>query len=264
MKKNKKILILPVLFLLCALWTVTFPVNAASKYKNKWVTASNGKVCYYNENGKKVTGMQKIGKKYYYFDPTGAQKTGWLKVKDSYYFFQIDKKAKGYRVSSKTVNGIRLTSSGKAKLTGYSKRKLPLLVKANQVMRSITTEKMTREQKLKKAFEYAKNNLRAQNRGGFQKNGDWDMFYAEIAFKTGRADCYSYGAYFAYLANALGYKATVVSSGGHGWAEIGGKVYDPNWAKFSKVDSYFGMSYNLSGVGGRPRYKQNRAYVKTI
>ena len=64
-----------------------------------------------------------------------------------------------------------------------------------------------------------------------------------------QGDCVSYAAAFAYLANAVGMKKVyVICSGGHGWAEIGGKVYDPDWALVSSVDSYFAMSYDLSGV----------------
>lgn len=261
---KKKRLGLSIVFLLCALLIFAVPVNAKAKYKNQWVTTSGGKTYYYNDNGKKVTGMKKIGKKYYYFDPKGVQRSGWQKYKTNYYFFQVGTKTKGYRIKSKTINGVKLTSSGKAKLTSSSKRKLALLVKANKTVQSITNDKMTKKQKLKKVFDYTKSHLRSYNRGGFQRSSTWDMFYAEIAFQTGRADCYSYAAYFAYLANAVGYKATVVSSGGHGWAEIGGKVYDPNWSKYSSVDDYFGMSYNLSGVGGRPSYKQNRIYLKNV
>ena len=61
------------------------------------------------------------------------------------------------------------------------------------------------------------------------------------------------GVTFAYLANAVGMKKVyVICSGGHGWAEIGGKVYDPDWALVSSVDSFFAMSTDLSGVNGRP------------
>ncbi|MDD6615319.1 MAG: hypothetical protein PUF13_04330 [Lachnospiraceae bacterium] len=264
MKQNRKRLILPILFFMCVLWLVSVPVSAAHKYKNQWVTSSSGNYYYYNEDGKKVTGIQKIGKKSYYFDKKGIQRTGWIEYKDSYYFFKLGNGTKGYRIENKTVNGIQLKSNGKAKLNSASRRKAKLMLQANKLILQITNKKMTRQQKLKAAFEYTKNHLKARNRGGFQKGGAWDVFYAEIPFQTGYADCYSYGAYFAYLANALGYKASVVSSGGHGWAEVEGKVYDANWAKYSKVDTYFGMSYNLSGVGGRPRYKQNRAYVKAI
>lgn len=264
MKKNKKRFVLSALLLLCAVWMLAVPVSAKVKYKNQWVTTSKGKTYYYDKNGKKLKGMQKIGRNYYYFDSKCVQRTGWRKIKNSYYFFNIGTKSKGYRVKSKTVNGVKLAASGKAKVKKSNKRKLALLTKAAKTVQGFTNDKMTKKQKLRKAFDYAKNHLRSYNRGGFQSGGSWDVFYAGIAFDTRRADCYSYAAYFAYLANAVGYKATVVSSGGHGWAEIKGKVYDPNWSKYSRIDSYFGMSYDLSGVGGRPSYKRNRVYLKTV
>ena len=77
-----------------------------------------------------------------------------------------------------------------------------------------------------------------------------------------KADCFGFGAAFAYLANAVGYKAYAVSSGGHGWAEVNGRVYDPDWAKVTgKIELYGGMNYNVTGPG-IPRYKGNRLYVK--
>ncbi len=252
-----------VLFLL-AVMLFALPVSAKKSYSNQWVMNSKGNVSYYDADGKKLKGMQKIGKKYYYFDSKGVQRTGWQKIKGSYYYFNIANKAKGSRVSSKTVNGVTLRKNGKAKLTAYSKRKLALMIKANKVIESITNAGMTKKQKLEAAFAYTKQHLRSYNIGGFKNIENWDMFYAELPFNTGRADCYAYGAYFAYLANAAGGKAAAVSSGGHGWAEVDGLVYDANWAKVSSVDTYCGMSYSLSGVGGRPNYKPNRRYVKAI
>ena len=75
----------------------------------------------------------------------------------------------------------------------------------------------------------------------------------------------AFASAFAYLANAVGFEAKVISSGGHGWAEIKGAVCDPNWAKGTgNIERYYRMSYDLSGVDGRPYYKGNRAYVITI
>ena len=79
-----------------------------------------------------------------------------------------------------------------------------------------------------------------------------------------RADCFGFGCAFAYLANAVGYRAYAVSSGGHGWAEVDGRVYDPVWAKESgKINLYCGMNYNVTGPV-IPYYKGNRLYVKRI
>ncbi|HJB27482.1 MAG TPA: hypothetical protein IAA06_01625 [Candidatus Blautia faecavium] len=56
----------------------------------------------------------------------------------------------------------------------------------------------------------------------------------------------------------------MISSGGHGWAEISGKIFDPDWALVSKADTYFAMPYSLSGVQGRPNYAPNRVYVAAV
>ena len=84
-------------------------------------------------------------------------------------------------------------------------------------------------------------------------------------FKEGHGNCYANGAAFAFLANAVGYKECyAVSSGGHGWAEVNGRVYDPSWSLIDKRNSYFGVSFDLSGKGGRPNYKRARRYVAKI
>ena len=94
---------------------------------------------------------------------------------------------------------------------------------------------------------------------------NWDVSYAEDMFYRGHGDCFAFASAFAYLANAVGFEAKVISSGGHGWAEIKGAVCDPNWAKGTgNIERYYRMSYDLSGVDGRPYYKGNRAYVITI
>jgi hypothetical protein len=61
--------------------------------------------------------------------------------------------------------------------------------------------------------------------------------------KTG--NCCSYGAAFAYMAKAIGYEEVYVcNSGGHGWAEIDGKVYDPEWGRHRSDKTYFGLDYD--------------------
>ena len=85
---------------------------------------------------------------------------------------------------------------------------------------------------------------------------NWDVSYAEDMFYRGHGDCFAFASAFAYLANAVGFEAKVISSGGHGWAEIKGEVCDPNWAKGTgHIERYYRMSYDLSGVDGRPYYR---------
>ncbi|MCD7743921.1 MAG: hypothetical protein LUI13_01295 [Lachnospiraceae bacterium] len=248
--------------------TETTETAAAAKSGkvSTWYTAKSGNIYYYDENGKKLkSGKYEINGNYYYFDSKGIQRTGWQKIGSSYYYFRIAKRKNGYMVTSKTVNGITLKKNGKAKMTSYSERKLPILYKANVVMRKVTKNSDTKKQKLKKVFEYAKTHYKYSYIGGFAGGENWDLYYGERSFVKGTltADCHNYGVIFAYLANAVGYNVNAVSSGGHGWAEIGNYVYDPSWSLTDKTHNYFGMPYGTTGTNV-PNYASARVYVITI
>lgn len=77
--------------LLCGMlfaFAVSFLFSAESKAatKNGWVVA--GGKTYYKKSGKKVTGLQKIGKYYYYFDSKGKMVTGWKTLKSKKFYFE--------------------------------------------------------------------------------------------------------------------------------------------------------------------------------
>ena len=257
---RKKIILLSLLFL--TLFLAGVPASAA-KYKSQW-RLSSGRYYYYNAKGKKVTGITKIRNKQYYFDEKGIQRTGWQLIGKNYYYFKIGEAKKGSMVTDKTVNGVRLDKKGKAVLTKDSKEKLKLMVHASEVVEEITDWSMSKMERLRKCFDYTKHTYHYYNWRKFSNVKNWDKLYASDMFFHGKGNCFSYAAAFAYLANAVGYSANVISSGGHGWAEIDGRVFDPDWALASRVDSYFNMSYSLSGRGGRPNYKPNRAYVVKV
>lgn len=239
-------------------------LNASAARQNEWVLKS-GKVYYYNANGKKTKGLSAINGKYYYFDKKGVQHAGWQKIGKYYYYFKPSYKAKGYMVTNKKVDGVKLAKNGRAKVTSSIRKKLQLMVKARQLVESNTKANMTKKEQLRKCFDYAKTKFRYFNRGRFSYSKTWDQTYAGHMLLQSGGDCYASGCAFAYMAKAIGYTdVKCISSGGHGWAEVNGKVYDPNWARYSKVDSYFGMSYSLSGVGGRPRYRQSRRYIISL
>lgn len=287
MKKNKLKTILATLCLSCTLLTGTLPTQAvadtvtadtataptttdnvkkpSTARTNIW-KIKKGRHYYYNAQGKKVTGKVKIGSRYYYFDKNGVQRYGWQKIKGNYYFFRISAGTTGaYMVTSATVNGIHLDSSGRASKSGTNARKLNLMVTANKIVEKICKPGMKKWDRLRTSFNYVKKHYPYYTWRQFRNTSDWEKDFAEDMFVRGRGDCISYAAAFAYMANAVGMKNVyVICSGGHGWAEIGGKVYDPDWALVSNVDSYFAMPYSLSGVNGRPLYKTNRVYVKKI
>ncbi len=71
--------------LLICLLTMLTPVTASADWQK-----ADGKTYYY-QNGKKLTGFQKIGKYTYYFDADGVRQTKWVSIKSGnttyrYYF----------------------------------------------------------------------------------------------------------------------------------------------------------------------------------
>lgn len=240
--------------------------QASNSSSGTWKT-SKGRHYYYNARGKKIKGKVKIGSRYYFFDKNGIQRYGWKKIKNDYYFFRISTGTTGaYMLTSTTINGIALDASGRASKSGSNLRKLKLMTEANNIVEKISRPGMNKMQRLRASFDYVKKQYTYYCWREFRNTQDWEKDFAEdMFFRGGRGDCVSYAAAFAYLANAVGMKKVyVICSGGHGWAEIGGKVYDPDWALVSSVDSYFAMSYDLSGVNGRPMYRGNRLYVKKV
>ena len=259
--KKKKVCILLLMALFCC---ILFTTSAqAAVRKNRFVKSSYGNVYYYNAQGKRVKGLVTIRGRKYYFDSRGVQRNGWRYIRGRYYYFRQTSGAGAYMLKSTKVNSISLRRNGSAYYNSQQLRKLKLMVLASSEVDRCTNNKMTKAQKLRAAFK------RAVSYGygadtNFYSASDWDIHYGEIMLYRKRADCFGFGCAFAYLANAVGYRAYAVSSGGHGWAEVDGRVYDPDWAKVTgKVNLYCGMNYNVTGPG-IPYYKGNRLYVKRI
>lgn len=116
---------------------------------------------------------------------------------------------------------------------------------ALQNVAKCTNSKMDKKTKLKKCFEYLQDTyLEGSQREGYFEM-DWPIVYANDLFVKGKGDCYSYGAAFAYMARGIGYTETYAcNSGGHGWAEIDNRVYDPEWSMHSSKSTYYGVSYD--------------------
>ena len=241
------------------------PVRShAAVYKDKWVNKKD-RYYYYDARGQRLKGIRKIGKHIYYLDSKGVQHTGWRKIKKKYYFFQTYNGSSGYMVVSKKVNGIKLNKDGSAKVTSSNKRKIKLMVKCQKILDSIAPPGLGKRAKLRKAFEYTKSHYAPRNVGGFSGGSGWDVRYADYMISAGSGDCYSYGAVFAYMANAVGYKNVYAcSSGGHGWCRIHGKYYDPNWARVIGSDKCYAATRGESGSNGRPAWATNELYAVKI
>ena len=250
--------------LLLAISLSLLPTAAyAKKYKKQWVE-SKGSFRYYDKKGKKVKGLTKIGKKKYYFDSEGKQLVGWQKIGKNYYFFRRSKGKKGYMLKSQTVNHVALKKNGKAVKTSNSNR-LYALAQAQKIVEAASQQTDKKSVKLKKSWNYFQKNYRYRGELKFRNSTNWDVLYARNVFMTGKGNCYGLGAAWAYIASACGYeKSYAVSSGGHGWCEVNGRVFDPSWAKTDTRYSYYNMDMSMSGRNRIPNYKKAGIYKKKI
>lgn len=153
-----------------------------------------------------------------------------------------------YNHNTGTISSLQkptLYINGKG-IEGMSAESLATLQRAQAVVARITNESMTKEQKLKICFDYVKNAYpEIKPRIPHYTGMDWPVVYANDMFVRGAGNCCSYAAAFAYMAKAIGYEEVYCcNSGGHGWAEIDGLVYDPEWSKWHHVYNYFALSYH--------------------
>lgn len=116
---------------------------------------------------------------------------------------------------------------------------------ALQAVAKWTNTSMSRDEKLRACFEGLKNDyLEGVRHDPPYTEIDWPVLYANDIFVYGKGDCFSYGAAFAYIGKAIGCtECYACNSGGHGWAEIEGKVYDPEWGRHFFDHTYFGIDY---------------------
>ena len=193
MKKLKVFSISAILIAICCSFLFSASVSAASKKRNKFDHKPSGNIYYYDENGHTVKGLVTIRGKKYYFNEKGIQQNGWQKIKGDYYFFQIRNGCYASMVTSRRVNGIYLTKSGEARYNSEEKRKLNLMVTANQVMRRVTKRNMSKPEKLWRCYLKAV----SYGYGGTGNDYDfryyysnWDVSYAEDMFYRGHGDCF--------------------------------------------------------------------------
>ena len=112
MKKKKSWIIWLLCFLLLttALPVVDFTeVQAASTNTGFTGWKTSGSKKYYYKNGKKLTGLHKLGKYYYGFASDGTMLTGWNRIHNRFRYFG---KQTGRMRVNQTVNGRKIDSKG--------------------------------------------------------------------------------------------------------------------------------------------------------
>ena len=248
---------------------LAFTGNASAKGKGKvekkgWVY-ENGSYKYYKD-GAALKGVQQIGKKTYDFASNGAQRTGWQVIGGKYHYFRLKNKSKGYQVCGQFMDGIYLDAKGVAQADSTAaRRKLALMAECQQLVQHVCSPSMSKSAKRRALFFYMMGNFTVRAIPDLTRRSDYDVAYAQWLLDSGAGDCYCFGALYAYLLNAIGYTNPLfVASGGHAWSEVGGKVYDPNWATVIGFEKCFGVPAYLSGVDGRPKWAQNRVYIFSV
>lgn len=235
-------------FAACPSTATAAPSPDAKAVSAKGVWKEKGSTVSYKVAGKAVKGLVSINGKSYYFDSKGVQRTGWRCVYGIYYHFNTSNKSSAYATVNKVVNGVKLNKYGQAVLANNNvKAELQTMVRAQSLLDKLASPLDSKSTKLKKCFKYLINPKKITERvlhPWTTQNGWWRLFANDI-FVDKAGDCNSMGFAMAYLGNAAGYKkCECVSSGGHSWARINGRVYDPQQ-----------RNYNVGGVAGGVHYQ---------
>ena len=119
------------------------------------------------------------------------------------------------------------------------------LYRATQAVAKCTDSSMSKEEKIKAGFDYIRTNyLEGVLHDPPYLESDWYVVVANDIFVYGKGDCYSYGAAFAFMLKGMGCdEVYACTTGGHGWSEAEGLVYDPEWSMHSNNYPYFAMTY---------------------
>lgn len=191
--------------------------------------------------GKVYTGhyLSRSNKMYSVKKGTLTLKNGVLDKGSKYYSYNSKKSKKAQTLAKKTIY-----VNGKA-LQGMSEASMATLQRAQEIVARVTNDRMSKEEKLKACFDFVKTYTECNPRLPHYTGMDWPVIYANDMFINGTGNCCSYGSAFAYMAKTIGYEEVYCcNSGGHGWAEIDGLVYDPEWSIHNHGHSYYALSYD--------------------
>ena len=213
------------------------------KPQGKFVTKKGN--TYYKLKGKKVKNkFIKIKKATYSFEKNGVMTKGWKKYKGDYYYFGRNN---GKMATKGKVDGIAITKSGKAKKTSLIVDKINTMIMAKKKVDSICKSTDTKEQKLRKCFDWiAKAPYKRYRflKPIYKKKG-WESTFADDIFKKGDGCCVSESAALAFMLHEAGYKTVYVAHDSeHAWVELNGKVYDALFARAKDYKKYFNLSYS--------------------
>lgn len=266
MNRKKGFSVILLVTVICILFSATAYAEVkkpVQKLTVRWTKKNGYDYCYVNGK-KQKNGIFEIDGKSYYFDKKGRQRTGWRKIKKKIYFFKNSRGKKGYMVKGKKVDGIKINKSGHAvPKTKRAKMKLPILLKCRKIVDELTNPGMTDRQKQRKCFDYVNTYFNSNYVPDLSREANWDLVYTDKMLEYGYGDCYSHAVTFAYLAHAAGSKnVSCIHNGGHCWAKIGNRYYDPHWERCTEVPC-FAVPKSGCGKYGRPNWPgESPKYIK--
>lgn len=158
---------------------------------------------------------------------------GWYKVDGNYYF--CDRKT-GKMIKNDKANGIKLASDGKAVLNAYAKEKIPVMIRAREVVAQITDDSMSLAKKALECRKYVNSfKVLIKDMPINAHRKDWACYDAHYANnilnaygdqRTCGGECNSQAAAMAYLFVEIGFEKVEFCHDTHGWVEADGKFYD--------------------------------------
>ncbi len=172
---------------------------------------------------------------------------GWIKIGSYYYYFD---RSNGKMATNTTVDGIKLDSSGRAQASSDDVYKIKTMIRARDLLSSITSSGDSKETMLRKCFDWSVDmsyhRIRYASQTRKENPDTWTCIFANDAFDNGSGTCYTQACAFAYLAKECGYEVAVCDDTGHAWVEIDGLVYDPDSAR-SNFSKYYGTTPAVAG-----------------
>lgn len=202
--------------------------------------------------GVKTTGWYYLDGKRYYYNPDGGVTAGGSLVNvelggtKAYWYLNNGAQDTAYRGQLTYGGADWIVTNGTAEkvVTKYQRT----LFRAYGEVAKATTPDMTPAEKLRACFVYCKTHYTERRpRTPHYTGVDWPLVYANDMFAGRGGNCFSYAAAYAFMAKAIGYENVYCcNSGGHGWAEINGNVYDAEWSKRDGLNAvtYFDLSYD--------------------
>ncbi len=187
----------------------------------------------YSANGWCLSGRDRI------YVRNGSRLCGWASIGGHYYYFD---RSTGILATNTTVNGIAVDRDGIAEDTEFARQKIPVMIRAREILLSITTPNMSVYEKQMACSRYvmAFPYLMKDYLVGRHAN-DWACVTAHYANNilnaygdqlTPGGECFAEAAALAYLFVEINAGQVYVNRDYmHGWCEMNGMFWDPLFAE---------------------------------